>query len=129
MRLPTMQSDGTILIEADGVSITAMPGSLMFLKAQKGDFGDLLSESEGLEIRRESMVVSPFQAKTALEAAGLLTQVEAIIALADPTTQRAWDEAVEFKRASPTINGLSAQLGLTDEQVDDLFRTAAGIEA
>ena len=82
-----------------------------------------------IDAQREAMVVSPFQAKTALEAAGLLTQVEGIIAAADATTQRAWSEAVEFKRLSPTILALANSIGLTDTQIDDLFRSAAGIEA
>lgn len=79
--------------------------------------------------RREAMVVSRFQAKAALSAAGLLPQVETAIAAADPVAQLAWSEAIEFKRNSPTIVGLAATIGLTETQVDDLFRTAAGIEA
>lgn len=82
-----------------------------------------------VEKERLTMIVSPFQAKTALDLAGLLPQVETTIAAADTLTQRAWSEAIEFKRNSPTIVLLASALGLTDTQVDDLFRTAAGIEA
>jgi hypothetical protein len=74
-------------------------------------------------------VVSRFQAKAALLSEGLLDQVEAIIAdpATDAMTKLAWDEAVQFQRNSPTIATLAAALGLTDQQVDDLFIAAAQI--
>lgn len=85
--------------------------------------------AEALAAERESMVCSRFQAKAALHLAGLLPAVETAIAQADPVTQLAWAEAVEYQRNSPTILALAAALELTDEQVDDLFRTAMQITA
>lgn len=85
--------------------------------------------AETLAAERESMVCSRFQAKAALHLAGLLPQVEAAIAQADPVTQIAWAEAVEYRRNSPTILALAGALELADEQVDDLFRAAMQIEA
>ena len=82
-----------------------------------------------LAAEREAMVCSRFQAKAALHLAGLLPQVEAAIANADPLTQLAWAEAVEYSRHSPAILALAGVLELTDEQVDDLFRAAMQIEA
>lgn len=73
--------------------------------------------------------VSRFQARAALLDAGLLGAVEVALADAGPLAQLAWAEAVEFRRTSPTIAALSAAIGLTDEQVDSLFRAAAQIEA
>lgn len=76
-------------------------------------------------------IVSRFQAKAALLSAGLLSQVETLIA--DPSTdimtKLAWNEAIEFNRNSPTVLGLAKALGLTDEQVDALFVAAAQINA
>lgn len=76
-------------------------------------------------------VVSRFQAKAALLQAGLLTQVETLIAdpATDAVTKLAWAEAVEFYRNSPTIATLAAALGLTSGQIDNLFITAANISA
>ena len=74
-------------------------------------------------------VVSRFQARAALHIAGLLVQAEAAVAAADPLAQMAWADAQEFRRNSPTIAALSASIGLTSEQVDDLFRSAALIVA
>lgn len=74
--------------------------------------------------------VSMFQARTALRRAGLLAAVEAAVdASGDPEIQDAWEYATEFPRSSPTIAALAAQIGLTDAQVDDLFRVAATITA
>jgi len=78
---------------------------------------------------REYMVASRFQAMAALLDAGLLSQINAALADAGPLAQLAWAEATEFRRNSPTIAGLSAGLGLTDAQVDDLFRAAMVIHA
>lgn len=88
-----------------------------------------IDPAEALTAERAGMVCSRFQAKAALHLAGLLPQVEAAIANADPLTQLAWAEAVEYSRHSPAILTLAGVLELTDEQVDDLFRTAMQIEA
>jgi hypothetical protein len=74
------------------------------------------------------MVCSRFQARAALHNAGLLAQVNAFIADADPLVQIAWADAVEFRRNSPTIKAMAEGLELTDAQVDDLFRAAMQIE-
>jgi hypothetical protein len=73
--------------------------------------------------------VTRFQARAALLAAGLLDDVEATIAGADRFVQIAWADAASFERTSPTIAALAAALGLTDQQIDDLFRAAATISA
>lgn len=84
---------------------------------------------DALAAERAGMVCSRFQARAALLAAGLLDTVEATMANADPIAQLAWKEAVEFQRTSPTIAGMQAAVGLTDEQIDNLFRAAMQIEA
>ena len=73
--------------------------------------------------------VTAFQARAALLAAGLLDDVEAAVAAADRLTQTAWEYALAFERTSPTIAALAAAIGLTDQQLDDLFRVAATISA
>jgi hypothetical protein len=82
-----------------------------------------------LEAERSSMVASRFQTRAALLMAGLLSDVEAKIAQAEPIVQLAWADAVEFRRDSPTLAALAKVLGLTDLQVDDLFRQAMTIRA
>jgi hypothetical protein len=71
--------------------------------------------------------ISPAQARIALHNAGPLGQVEAAVAAADIVTQIAWAQATAIERDSPTVAALSAALGLTAAQLDDLFTAAAAI--
>lgn len=82
-----------------------------------------------LEAERARMVVSRFQARAALHGAGLLASAESAIAGADELAQMAWQDAQEFRRNSPTVAAIAGSLGLTEAQLDDLFRQAATIEA
>lgn len=74
--------------------------------------------------------VTRFQALAALHLAGLLEQVDAI--MADPATDMltvlAWKNAQEFKRTSHMVLNMAQALGLSDEQLDNLFVTASTIE-
>jgi hypothetical protein len=80
---------------------------------------------------RQSASCTPFQGKAALFQAGLLDDVEALIANAatDTLTKLAWANAVEWKRNSPMITSLSTALNMADTQVDDLFKAASQIVA
>ena len=72
--------------------------------------------------------VSPAQAKTALYDAGLYSQVEAILAGTAYTPMRIWwDSALAWRLDNPYIHALAAELDLTDDQVEDLFRQAAKV--
>ena len=84
-------------------------------------------EAAALAAERAAMVASRFQAKAALLQAGLLDAAEAAVAQSDSLTRLAWIEAVEYRRNSPAILAIAAALGLTDAQVDDLFRAAMQI--
>ena len=77
-------------------------------------------------------VVTPRQAKVALLQAGLLDDVEAAItALEDPAMRRLaeieWEYAHEIRRDWPLLVQLAGVIGLSDEQVDELFVVAAGL--
>ena len=43
--------------------------------------------------------------------------------------QIAWADAQVFERSSPTIASLASAIGLTEAQIDDLFRAAGEIVA
>lgn len=87
------------------------------------------TSEELIEQERAKMVVSRFQARAALFNAGLLASVEAAVAEASQFVQIAWADAQEFRRNSTTIATLKTAVGLTDAQLDQLFRDAALIEA
>lgn len=150
-RSPKYTADGRIDIDIqiDGMAgyipFTADPndpephGRELFTLAVAGEFGPIAAyvpppaptPDDLLAAERSSMTCSRFQAKAALSQAGLLEQVETL--MADPTTpvitRLAWQDAQEFQRASPTIAAMAQALSLTDAQLDDLFRDAMGIVA
>ena len=80
--------------------------------------------------RLDAITVSRFQAKAALDDAGLLDQVEDYMA-GDDVPRRvklAWQEA-QFKRGSRMINDLAGEFDLSEEKLDELFLAAKEIEA
>jgi hypothetical protein len=82
-----------------------------------------------LQQLREEMVCSAFQARAALLQFGKLAEVESAVALAGPDVQLAWEYAIEWRRTSPTIMALAPIVGITEEQLDQLFAIAQTIEA
>lgn len=74
--------------------------------------------------------VTRFQAFAALHLAGMLETVEAMMAdpATDPLTVLAWKNALVFKRHSPIVLTMAQALGLSEQQLDSLFITAASIE-
>lgn len=74
--------------------------------------------------------VTRYKALAALHLAGLLATVEAM--MADPATDTltvlAWKNAQEFKRTSPMVLNMAQALGLSAQQLDDLFIAANQIE-
>ena len=65
------------------------------------------------------------QARLALLSAGLLDDVEMVIAAAGRAAQLEWEYAAVVDRSNPAIAAVQQQEALTDAQIDDLFREAA----
>lgn len=69
--------------------------------------------------------ISPRQARLALLADGLLATVEATLAaMPSPEGDAArieWEYATEIRRDSALLEAIGPQLGLTDEQIDQMF--------
>lgn len=72
--------------------------------------------------------VTMFQAREQLRRDGLLATVDAAVAEADEPTRLAWEYALELRRESPTVLAIAGILGLTDAQMDTMFRNAVAIE-
>lgn len=70
-------------------------------------------------------VVTKRQGMLALLAAGLLEQVEQIIAQSPRAVQITWDAAQDFDRNNPLIEAIAYQIGLTESDIDNLFIEAA----
>lgn len=77
-------------------------------------------------------VVSRRQAKQALLLSGLFSNVQPAIDDIEDDTERQmvqiyWDDATVFERSNAQLVGLGKTLGLTEEQIDDLFIQASGL--
>lgn len=73
--------------------------------------------------------VTNFQARAALRRAGLLKRVHDALQAEGGEAWDAWEYANHFYRNGALVQAFAAQLGFTEEQIDDLFRAAASIEA
>ena len=65
--------------------------------------------------------VSPRQIRQALTAANLRTAVEAAVAAGTQDLKDWWEFATQFERAHPMVAGMALQLGVTSEQLDQLW--------
>lgn len=136
---------------SDGIADTALrtqsvqvkcvsyhPTQIDMLRADAAALGTDLTEHETLlsdwvasyvppppEPVQVPQVITIRQAKLALLAAGLLDDVDAAVAAADRATQIEWEYATEVRRDWPTLAAVQTLIGLTNEQVDGLFITAA----
>ena len=79
---------------------------------------------EELAIIRGTMVVSPWQLRRALNQLNLRDNVEAAVQAGDQDTQDGWDYASSFERLNPLVLSLAVGLGMTAEEMDDVFRLA-----
>lgn len=69
--------------------------------------------------------ITPRQARLALLGAGLLDDVEAAVNAAGDATKITWEYATEINRHDALIEAMGGRLGLTTDQIDNLFRAAS----
>ncbi len=103
------------------------------LTAEKATLQARVSELEaelasGVDENGVPTVITPLQGRIALKRANLLDAVEAAIVEANGETQIWWEYSTLWHRTHPVLNALGASLGLSSEQVDDLFKVAGAIE-
>ena len=73
------------------------------------------------EIPKEvPQAITPLQSKLQLHKLGLLDDVEALVT-GDRTAQLYWEYALVIERDNEILLMMATQLGLTSEQLDDLF--------
>lgn len=121
--------DGVVINTIEVDSLDILPG---LVEATAGDIGDIY---DGVKYTKQATkvpsIVSPYQARAALDDIGLLDDVETL--MLNPGTPKkaklAWQHAQEFRRDSPTVLVMSAQLGITEAQLDALFLAASQITA
>lgn len=72
-------------------------------------------------------VVTMRQARLALLQSGLLDTVETAINQSGQAAMIEWEYAQELKRNHPLTVSMASELGLTEQQLDDLFVAAAAL--
>lgn len=72
--------------------------------------------------------VTPWQMRRALNQLGLRSMVEAAVAAGDQDARDGWEFALEIRRDNPLLASMAQALGMTDVQLDDLFRLAAAFQ-
>lgn len=140
---PVYRPDGTQAKEytpGDPLITEAPPEHLHVPEWQNGEWveGETAEQQEAREQkeaeeereRLDAMTASRFQAKAALDDAGLLDQVEDYMAGEDVPrrVKLAWQEA-SFRRGSNMVNQIGTELGLSESEIDNLFIAAQRIEA
>ena len=92
--------------------------------------GVIIADLPGIDQLRAVMSCTRFQGREALRQAGLFDQARQLIDDSqDATMAGAWDEASVWNRMSPFILKMGGALGLTEDEIDDLFHCAAEITA
>lgn len=76
-------------------------------------------------MRRAKMVITPRQCRLVLLQQGLLPQVTEMLSKQDEATRITWEYALEFRRDDPLLTALAANIGLTDQQIDEFFIAAS----
>ena len=142
-RAPVYRPDGTEAKEytpGDPLITEAPPADLHVPEWQNGAWVEAETEeqkkaredaeAEAKRERLDAMTATRFQAKAAMDDVGLLDQVEAYMAGEDVPrlAKLAWQEA-SFRRGSNMVNQIGAELGLSEEDMDNLFIVAKEIDA
>jgi hypothetical protein len=87
-----------------------------------------LSPEDALVRQRAAMKCTAAQARLAMLDAGILGDVQAIIAASgDTALQIAWEYGTEWRRGDPRIMALAGAAGLDDTQIDALFARAIAL--
>lgn len=102
-------------------SDTASIGDVVVNGAFVSEAGEYTEPDPVDEIIPVSMEINSFQAKAALVAAGLYPQVQAHIATLPLIDQLRWQEATTFRRDNEYLVVIATGMGMTSEQIDDLF--------
>lgn len=99
---------------------TSLPGVLEVLDQA----GYEQAKAAEMTARRSKMVVTPRQARLALDSRGLLQAIEAFVADGSAQLQIEWQYATEIKRTWPPVAEFAVANDISDEDLDALFELA-----
>lgn len=126
-------------IPPDAVEITQQQHTALFKGQSEGKV--ITADENGYPVLIDPPPAPPYvpqqvtraQGKAALITAGLWGNVESYVDGIEDATEKALalvalNDTTHWQRTSPFLNAAAVALGLTSEQLDDLFRQAAEIE-
>jgi hypothetical protein len=130
----TLDDDRRIVTISDDPS-TLVPNGLRLVQFASGEVSQSPS-MRGRVVNEDGTIqepppapavaaVTPLQARKALTQAGLRDSVESWVAAQAQGVRDAWDYAIQIERTDPVLGAAATALGLTEQQVDDLFALAA----
>lgn len=85
------------------------------------------AEIDALPKPQPPSVVSMYQAREALRQSSLLSLVNDAITGGSEADRLKWEYATEVRRDDALVQNLSVGLGLTEQQLDNLFTLAASL--
>lgn len=107
-------------------------GRVIYNSAINGEYGDIAPyvEPEIPNFLLVPQTISLRQAREILIVKGLFEQVQSYIESIEDPTQKAiilnyWEYSTVFERRNPTVLQMSEMLGLSSEQLDELFIEAS----
>jgi len=86
---------------------------------------DAQEQADYLVLWRNNVAVTMRQCRLALKNQGLLATVQSNIDALSEDSQIEWEYSAAVERKSPLVTSLGGALGLTEVQLDDLFKLAA----
>jgi len=118
----------SVVCPIDGVSIDAgglaIPGFRPESTVEERAAALGIVEAFDFEMPAVPQSVTPYQARRALNAAGLREAAEGAIAAAPRDVRDAWEYALVIERSSPFIGEIGNALALSEQQIDALFVSA-----
>lgn len=134
MRYAIKEADGTIsnVVMADTAEDITLPTGVVALSADPQvkpgwthDGVSFVAPPAGPPVVPKT--ISKLQLVRALRSAGHWGNVKATLAQADATTQEDWEYAFKINRSDPVVASFAAALGLTEDNLDDIFIDGAGL--
>lgn len=118
----------SVVCPIEGVSIdaggAAIPDFRPDATAEQRAAAQGIVEAFDFETPAVPQSVTPYQARLALNAAGLREAAEGAIAAAPQDVRDAWEYALVIERSSPFIGEIGNALALSEQQIDALFVSA-----
>jgi hypothetical protein len=75
-----------------------------------------------VEMFRATAAIGPLQMRRALRELGLKDAVDAFVAAQSADVREEWVVSTSFKRLDPMVMAAASHIGLTDDDIDDLFK-------